>query len=132
MYKKVYYVIVNMLLLYFILGLVNGISVNGGNLAMNVMIGLVFGLLMAYTPEILKFFKISVNTWSSLLISIVVSFIFFFVTSSLLHLVAFGATSTNLGFADMVLKLPDALSTLIFVSLVSALGSVGLKQLGKS
>ena len=104
---------------------------NGDSLALDVLIGLVFGAIMAYTPEVLAFFKISVNAWSSLLISIVLSFIFFFVASSLLGVIAFGATDTNLGFADVVLQLPDALSTLIFVSLISALGSVSLKQLSK-
>ncbi|MCA9379473.1 hypothetical protein KC640_03525 [Candidatus Dojkabacteria bacterium] len=129
--KKIYAALTNMLLFYFILGLVSGMSVNGDSLALDVLIGLVFGAIMAYTPEVLAFFKISVNAWSSLLISIVLSFIFFFVASSLLGVIAFGATDTNLGFADVVLQLPDALSTLIFVSLISALGSVSLKQLSK-
>lgn len=133
MSKRLYEVIVNMLLFFFILTAVTGVEIQGGNLAARLIIGLIFGVLMAYAGVILQFFKINVNTWSILLVSVILAFLFFFALSTGLGgIVKFGGGKLDLGIAGMVVAIADKISMLIFLAVVSALASVGLKKLGKN
>ncbi len=129
---KIYEVIINLLIFYFLESVVNGVTIREGNLIASIILGLIFGLLMASVLRMLQFFKISVNVWSSLLLSIIVSFVFFFILYTGVGGVAiFGPSTIDFGISGLVLVLPDALSTLLFLSLISAITSVGLKQLAK-
>jgi hypothetical protein len=132
MLKKAYIVIVNALLFFFIVSIVNGVVINAGNVWTKTVIGVLFGLLMLIVPNLLQFFKISVNMWSRLLLSIVLAFVFFFVLySGIGGLASFGPTLIDVGLGGALIKIADGLGTLVFVTLVTALGSVGIHRLSQ-
>lgn len=130
MNTRIYEVIINLLLFYFLTSVVNGVAVREGNLLSTILVGVVFGVLMATVPNILQFFKITVNVWSSILIAVVLSFIFMFVLSTL-GIAVFSAATIDLGIPGLVITLNDPITSLLFLSVLSAVLSVGLKQLGK-
>lgn len=130
MNTRIYEVIINLLLFYFLTSVVNGVAVREGNLLSTILVGVVFGVLMAAVPNILQFFKITVNVWSSILIAVVLSFIFMFVLSTL-GIAVFSAATIDLGIPGLVITLNDPITSLLFLSVLSAVLSVGLKQLGK-
>ncbi|MBL8015094.1 MAG: hypothetical protein JNK26_02820 [Candidatus Doudnabacteria bacterium] len=130
MNTRIYEVIINLLLFYFVTSVINGVTIREGNLLSTIIVGIVFGVLMAAVPQMLGFFKINVNTWASLLLSIMLSFIFLFILSTL-GIAVFAAAVIDLGLPGLVIAINDAISSLLFLSVLIALLSVGLKQLGK-
>ncbi len=132
MLKKAYIVIVNALLFFFLVSVVNGVQINSGNVWTKSLIGALFGILMLLVPNLLQFFKISVNMWSRLLLSIVMSFIFFFfLYSGIGQISSFGPTVIDLGIGGALITIADGLGTLVFVSVLSALASVGINRLSQ-
>lgn len=130
MNTRLYEVIINLLLFYFVTSVINGVTIREGNLLSTIIVGIVFGVLMAAVPQMLGFFKINVNTWASLLLSIMLSFIFLFILSTL-GIALFTAATIDLGLPGLIITLNDGISSLLFLSVLIALFSVGLKQLGK-
>ncbi len=130
--KNLYVVLVNTLLFFFIATVIDGISISGGTVLSIVLVGVIFGVLMMLIPAILKFFKISVNTGSRMLMALVMSFLFFFLLHS-----GFGGIATitgssiDLGLGSAPIKLAGSLETLMVAALTTALASVGLQRLSE-
>jgi hypothetical protein len=131
--KNVYTVLVNGLLFFFIITVVNGVQLTNGSLLGKIIVSLVFGLLIMFIPSILKALKINDSTGARLLLTLVISFIFFFVLYSGIGGIARVTGSTiDLGLgAGSIIALPGALETLIAVAVLSALASAGLQSLEK-
>lgn len=130
MSRRAYDIIINVLLFYFVSSILTGFLIRDNSLAVKLLLGLGFGVLMAFTPQILQFFKITVNNWSSLLLSLISGFLYFFVLRAT-GFAEFGATSIDFGLPGLMLQLNDFLSTLLFVSFVTAALSVLLKSINK-
>ena len=131
--RKAYMVIVNALLFYFVVAIVNGVKIRGGLLIDVIVASLIFGILMASITWILKFFKITVNLPSKLLMSIVLSFVFFFlIYNGILGIGSIGASVVDFGLGGASALKFDAVGTLIFVSIVSGVGSAGLDWLSNA
>lgn len=130
--KNIYIVIVNALLFFFVATIIDGIRIANGSVLSKILLGLAFGLLVMLVPTILKFFKISVTTGSKMLLTLVLTFLFFF----LLH-TGFGgfasitASTIDLGIGSDPIRLPGSLETLMVAALTSALASVGLQRLSE-
>lgn len=130
--KNIFVVIVNALLFFFIASLINGIRVSGGTVLATTLVGIVFGILMASVPAILKALKISVTTGAKLLLSLVLSFLFYFLLHSGLGDVAsITGSSIDLGIGTDPIVLAGSLETLVVGSIISALASVGMQRLSE-
>lgn len=131
--KNLYTVLVNALLFFFIISVVNGVQLYNGSLLARVVVSLVFGLVIMVIPSILKALKINDSTGARLLLTLVLSFVFFFVLYSGVGGIARIVGSTiDLGLgAGSIIVLPGALETLIAVAVLSALASAGLQSLEK-
>lgn len=131
--KKAYVVIVNALLFYYLVSIFNGVAIKGNSIISVTLVGIVFGLVMMSVPSILQFFKITNTTGAKLLLSLVLSFIFFFILhSGVGNIASIGKTTINLDLtkkAEIVLN--SALQTLVIVSILSAFASVGLQKLSQ-
>jgi hypothetical protein len=131
--RNLYIIIINALLFFFVVKVVNGVIIRDGILAAVIIAALIFGALMLSVPAILKFFKMNVNIWSKILLSIVLSFIFFFmVYNGVLGIGSIGRSEISLGLGIGSALVLDSITTLIFVSVVSGLSSAGLDWLAKS
>jgi hypothetical protein len=130
--KQAYLVLRNALIFFFIVSVVGGIAITGAALG-KILLAVFFGILMMIVPSILQFFKINVNTGSKLLMSIVLSFLFFFLLyTGLGGVTTFSAvTYLDLGLGAGSVIVMEKVGLLIFLSLVSALASVGMDRLSK-
>jgi len=131
--RNLYIVIVNALLFFFIVKVVNGVHISDGILAAVIIAALIFGGLMLSVPALLKFFKMNVNVWSKLLLSIVLSFIFFFmIYNGVLGIGSISRSEISLGLGIGSALVLDSITTLIFASLASGISSAGLDWLAKA
>jgi hypothetical protein len=129
--KNLYVVIVNALLFFFIVQIVNGIRISNGTVISTIFVGLLFGLTMMMVPIILRFFKISVTTGSRMLLALVLSFLFFFlIHTGFASIGKITGSTINFGIGDPI-KLAGSLETLMVASIVSALSSIGLQRLSE-
>ena len=127
--KNIYILIRNFLLFYFLEEIFNGISISQGLLG-KLFIAFIFGFVMMIVPNMLTFFKISVNAGSMFLMSLVLAFLFFFLLSNGLFGVArITSSSINLGLDGSPSLNLDQTGTLMLVSIVSALLSVWLDKI---
>jgi hypothetical protein len=130
--KFVYVTLVNMLLFFFIVTVFSGITVRGGSFLEKVWVGLLFGVFMAGVPHVLKFFKLAVSSGSLLLMGVVMSFIFFFIGIYFLDLFNISRSTVDIGVSFIPeISLQDRTMAIVFLSLVSAIMSIGLEILGK-
>jgi hypothetical protein len=124
--KNLYVVLRNFLLFFFLVNVFSGVSITQG-LFGKVLVGLIFGVLMALVPTILAFFKLPVNFGGSFLLSLVICFIYFFLIKiQFLALGSIGGTTVNWGISGVKPWVLDDLTTLVVVSITSALLSVWL------
>lgn len=130
--SKLYTIIINTLLFFFIVTVVNGVVISGGTVVGKTLAGLVFGLLIMLVPLVLKFFKITVNAASQLLLATLISFLFFFlIYIGVFPFGSIGGSVIDFGFgANSVMRI-DPLGTLIFVALFSAVSSTLLQLLSE-
>lgn len=135
--KNIFTVVLNMLLFFFIVGVLSpAITVKGfiaGTSVLNsVIIGLIFGIFMMLIPNILKFFKLPINNGSLFLMGIIVSFAFFFLGIYLFNFISVNATSVDLGVPLLTsIRLQDRTVALVFLSIVSTALSIGMEVLNK-
>ena len=133
MLRKVYVVIVNALLFFYIIAVVNGVRIRDGSLAAVILAALLFGVLMVSIVFILKFFKIIVNVSSKLLVSVVLSFIFFFLLyNGILGIGSIGSSVIDFGLGSGSIWRLDQVGTLIAVSIASGVASAALDWLSKA
>jgi hypothetical protein len=132
--RQVFSILLNMLIFFFLVGIFgSAISVIGGSSVINkVIVGLIFGIFMMLIPNVLKFFKLPVNGASLLLMGVIVSFVFYFVSIYILSIISVTGSSIDLGIAFFEpILLQDRTVALVFLSLVSAGFSVGMDILSK-
>ena len=130
---KLYTVIVNALLFFFIISVFNGVQLTSGTLLAKVFVSVIFGVLIMLIPNVLGILKINDSTGARLLVSLVISFLFFFVLYAQVgNLARVTASSIDLGFGPgSVISLPGAVETLIAAAVLSAFASAGLQSLSK-
>lgn len=132
MQKFIYLVLRNGLLFYFFVTIINGIRIADNNVSSNIIAGLLFGILMASVPSILKFFKLPVTSASYMLMALVVSFVFFFILySEVAGLGAIGRSDINLGLGGAPIRLLEV-QTMVVATVLTALSVAGLEALSKS
>lgn len=130
--KEVYVTLRNMLLFFFIVAVFSGtIIVRNNTVADKVIVGLVFGLVMAFLPMILKFFKLPVNTGSLLLVGIVFSFLFYFLGLYVIEFISITGGRVDVGISDLDFTFEDKTVALVVLSVTSAFLSIVLETLGK-
>lgn len=132
--RQLFSVLLNLLIFFFLIGIFgSAISVVGGNTVLNkVLVGLLFGVFMMLVPNILKFFKLPVNGGSQLLMGILVSFVFYFLSLYILNFIMITGSRIDLGLSFIQpIVLQDRTVALVFFSLVSAVFSVGMDVLSK-
>ncbi len=134
--KFLYEVIINALLFYFFLNFFNGINIAGSNnnILINIGSGLLFGLLIASIPSILKFFKVPVNNGATFLMALIVIFIFMFILQQgIFGLGSIGQTTINLRpiVTSGALKF-NPVQTMVLATVLISLSVLGLKSLQKS
>jgi hypothetical protein len=133
--KRSFSILLNLLVFFFILGIFgSAFSITGGDTVVNrLMLGIVFAVLMSLAPNVLKFFKIDVNGWSLLIISILLAFIFFFISLYVLGLISVQASTINIGLTFMQpIHLQDRTIAMVFLSVSSSIISVVMDTLSKS
>ncbi len=132
MLARVYKISVNALLFYFVVDVIDGVSVSGDNLSLKVLVSLLFGFLMWAVIPILEFFKITINTWSMLLMGMVLSFGFLLVLySGILGIGAIGPSRIDLGIINGSIIMLDTMGTLVFSAVITGASSVVMDQLQK-
>lgn len=132
--RNIYVILLNMLIFFFLVGVLNpAIGVTGNNSVVSkILVGLLFGVFMMLIPNVLKFLKLPVNGGSMLLMGIIVSFLFYFLSIYLFQLIIVQAANINLGIPLVgPIVLGDRTVALVFLSLVSAVLSIGLDAIGK-
>lgn len=130
--KEVYVTLRNMLLFFFIVAVFSGtIIVRNNTVADKVIVGLVFGLVMAFLPMMLKFFKLPVNTGSLLLVGIVFSFLFYFLGLYVIEFISITGGRVDVGISDLDFTFEDKTVALVVLSVTSAVLSIVLETLGK-
>src|SRR5690606_4983292 len=99
--RQLFSVLLNLLIFFFLIGIFgSAISVVGGNTVLNkVLVGLLFGVFMMLVPNILKFFKLPVNGGSQLLMGILVSFVFYFLSLYILNFIMITGSRIDLGLS---------------------------------
>ena len=137
--QKIFTVILNMLIFFFLVvvlspniqvGSVFGIAAN--SVVNSVLVGLIYGLLIMLVPNFLKFLKLPDNGGAMILMGIIVSFIFFFVGIYIFGFVGVNYQPVNLGLALVSpIILQDRTVALVFLSVVSAVVSIGMGMLNK-
>lgn len=130
--KFLYATIRNMLLFFFIAVLFSGIMFVGDAEFLDYLwIGLLFGALLAFAPNILVFMKVRENIGILFLISVVLTFIFFFLGSYVFEILELTAGRVSLSAETNLLTVEDKTFGLIIVSLFSAVLNVILELLEK-
>lgn len=137
--QKVFTVILNMLIFFFLVvvlspniqvGSVFGIASN--SVINSILVGLIYGTLIMLVPNFLKFLKLPDNGGAMVLMGVIVSFIFFFVGIYVFGFVGVNYQPVDLGISTVSpIFLKDRTVALVFLSIVSAVVSVGMGMLNK-
>ncbi|CAG1022574.1 hypothetical protein DOJK_01760 [Patescibacteria group bacterium] len=131
--KKIYLIVQNILVFFFVWAIFRKTLIIGGSLFVDeFMVALLYGLLIAFTPNLLKFFKLPVNFGSLFLITLIISFLYFFVEISVLNIINLTGQNLNLGL-DFVgtIVLEDKTYALVLLSVITSLLSVSMELLKK-
>ena len=131
--KRIFVILLNLLVFFFVMNIftptiqVQGIS--GFTQTINsIVVGLIYGICMMMVPNILKFFKLSVQTSSMYLMSIFVSFLFFFISRYFFNLINLGTGNITI-IPGIIISLPDQTVTIVFLSIITAIFSVSMLKL---
>ncbi len=134
--KKFFVVLLNMLVFFFVMNIfaptiqVKGIPGFTQNIN-SILVGLLYGFFMMLVPNILKFFKLGVQTSAIYLMSVLVSFIFFFASKYLLNLINLGQGNITI-IPGMTITLLDQTVTIVFLSIFTSIFSVSMIKLSSS
>ncbi|BCX14195.1 MAG: hypothetical protein KatS3mg085_727 [Candidatus Dojkabacteria bacterium] len=124
----------NTLLFFFLISLFQDtIAVRNNTMVDKIFVGLLFGLLMASLPIILKFFKLPVNAGSLILIGVVAAFLFYFVgfyLTEFLTVASNGVVETGIESLDF--RMEDRTVAFMVLSVVSATLSMIMETLSQS
>jgi hypothetical protein len=130
---KVYRIVLNILIFFFVWAIFEkSILIGGGQFVDKLGAALVFGLITAFVPNILKFFKLPVNTGSTFLITLILTFLYLFIQLSVFNTMNLTGQSVNLGI-DLIgqIQIQDKTNALVLLSLLLSSLSVGIDFLKK-
>lgn len=131
--KKVYRAILNILIFFFVWSIFRKTMLIGGGLFIDEFgVALIFGIITAFTPNVLKFFKLPVNGGSTFLITLILTFIYLFFQISVFNVIILTGQSINLGI-DLVgsIVLEDKTYALVLISVLLSVISTLLDFLKK-
>ena len=132
--RKVFLVLLNLLIFFFVIGIFgSAFSITGGDTIINrLAIGLVFAVLMAFVPNVLKFFKIQINFASMFLVTILLSFLFFFLALYFFGVISINAVTIDIGLQIIKpIELADRTVALLILSIFAAILSVSMEDLSQ-
>lgn len=133
MAPKVYKTILNILIFFFVWSIFRKAMIIGGGVFIDEFsAALIFGILTAFTPNVLKFFKLPVNGGSTLLITLILTFLYLFLQISVLNFMNLTGQSINLGI-DLIgsIELQDKTYALVVLSVTLSALSVLMDYLKK-
>lgn len=129
---KLFLILLNLLIFFFLISIFDSaFSISGeATIVYKLLVGLAFAVLLSFSSNILKFFKIQINFASLFLVSFVIAFIFFFVALYLLGLIYVNKSVIDFGLPFLVpIELSDRTMALVFLSVVSSFLSVLMQDL---
>ena len=130
--KDVYLAARNSILFYFVVILIGAGITLPVSFAEKIFVGLIFGVSITLIPHILKFFKLPVNTGSVFLLCIIISFLFFMLTSYFTNQIQFTSRLPDLFlFLGIDLSI-DNLMSIVYATLLSSLVVVGFDTLERN
>lgn len=131
--NKVQKTIQNILIFFFVWAIVRkSIIIGGGVFVDELGAALIFGLIAAFTNNVLKFFKLPVNLGSTLLITIILTFIYLFLQISVFNIINLTGQGINLGI-DLIgeVEIQDKTYALVLITMLLSLLSVLMEYLRK-
>lgn len=132
--RNLYIVFRNVLVFCFVIVVFGASNILKDNSVASILgVGIVFGVSMMLVPNILKFFKLPVNNGSHFLMSIIISFLFFFIglyIFNFLKIPSGGSIDFGISFIPP-LKLQDRTVALVILSLFTTITSSLLDYLGR-
>lgn len=130
--KDLYLAIRNSIIFFFITILAGAAITLPVGFAEKIFLAIIFGSAVTLIPHILKFFKLPVNTGSLLLMSTIVTFIFFVVMSYFVILIQFSGRLPDLFIFFGLNASTDKLMSVVYITLISSLVIVGFDTLEKN
>jgi hypothetical protein len=134
--KKLFVVVQNMLVFFFVMNILSpAIQVNGivglTQVINSVFVGILYGLFIMLVPNLIKFLKMKVQTTSLYMMTILVSFIFFFLLRYSFNLIVLKGGNVTI-IPGFVISLADQTVTIVFLSVIIALVSVSMLKLSEA
>lgn len=132
--RQLYIILRNLLVFFFIGELFSRVLIIGnGTFTDRFIAGVGYGLVMMLIPNIIKFFKQVPNNGSLILVGLIVSLIFFLFTSYIIGFIRISGNTIDFG-NDLInpIKLADNTIALVYLSVTSAVLSIGLDILGRN
>lgn len=129
----VYVTLRNMLLFFFLVSVFSGtILVRDNTVFDKVLVGVIFGIVMAALPAMLKFFKLPLNTGTLLLVGTIASFLFFFFGLYVIEFITITGGTVDVGISDLDFTFEDRTVALVVLSAIAAVFSVILETLSEA
>lgn len=131
--SKIQRIIQNILVFFFIWAIFRKSVLIGGGLFVDELgAAVIFGVITAFTPNILKFFKLPVNGGSTFLITLILTFLYLFLQFSVFNVINLTRQSINLGI-DFIGEIPldDKTYALVILSIMLSVLSVLMDFLRK-
>lgn len=130
--RKLFTFLLNLLIFFFLIGIFNNaFSIVGGDTVVNkLIVGIIFATLMTIVPNVIQFFKVEVNTPTLFVVSLILSFFFYYLSIYIVGLISVNLTSIDLGISFVApLELKDRTIALVFLTVVSTILSVLMEDL---
>lgn len=131
--SKIQRIVQNILVFFFVWAIFRkSVLIGGGQFVDELGAAIVFGIITAFTPNILKFFKLPVNGGSTFLITLILTFLYLFLQFSVFNVINLTRQSLNLGI-DIIgeISLDDKTYALVILSILLSVLSVIMDFLRK-
>ncbi len=130
---KVQKTIQNILIFFFVWAIFRKTVIIGGGIFIDELsVALVFGLIAAFTNNVLKFFKLSVNLGSTFLITLILTFLYLFLQMSVFNVINLTGQGINLGIELLgEIQIQDKTYALVLLTILLSSLSVLMEYLKK-
>ena len=130
---KVQKTIQNVLIFFFVWAIFRKTVIIGGGIFIDELsVALVFGLIAAFTNNVLKFFKLSVNLGSTFLITLILTFLYLFLQMSVFNVINLTGQGINLGIELLgEIQIQDKTYALVLLTILLSSLSVLMEYLKK-
>jgi len=130
---KVQKTIQNLLIFFFVWAIFRKTVIIGGGIFIDELsVALVFGLIAAFTNNVLKFFKLSVNLGSTFLITLILTFLYLFLQMSVFNVINLTGQGINLGIELLgEIQIQDKTYALVLLTILLSSLSVLMEYLKK-